>query len=155
MHRASDKRAASRAPRSICDLDLTPLVPRNSSFHSLLLPFNPPPRVLRQSSPVNNDHRKLPGRRKIPRRVHTLSETDDAAALAVRSDRPVIYDGRRHADRSFLPRDYFDARKLRRRERERGKTGTRERERTADCCFRWLASRAFRALCHMTVIGSI
>lgn len=34
-------------------------------------------------APVNNDRRKLPGaRRKIPRRARTLSETDDAAALA-------------------------------------------------------------------------
>jgi len=39
-----------------------------------------------------------------------------------RSDRPVIYDGRRHADRS-CPRDYFDAREL------RGKTRTAARGR--------------------------
>lgn len=96
--------AASRALRSICDPDLTPLA------LELELPKS------RQSSPVNNDRRKLPGRRKIPRRVRTLSETDDAAALAAIGSTGDLR--RAPSRRSFLSRDYFDARKLRRRERD-------------------------------------
>lgn len=92
--------AFSRALRSICDPDLTPLA------LELELPKS------RQSSPVNNDRRKLPGRRKIPRRVRTLSETDDAAALAAIGSTGDLR--RAPSRRSFLSRDYFDARKLRR-----------------------------------------
>lgn len=106
MHRRAIKgdasvAAASRAPRSICDPDLTPLA------LELELPKS------RQSSPVNNDRRKLLGRRKIPRRVRTLSETDDAAVLAAIGSTSDLR--RAPSRRSFLSRDYFDARKLRRR----------------------------------------
>lgn len=110
--------AASRAPRSICDPDLTPLA------LELELPKS------RQSSPVNNDRRKLPGRRKIPRRVRTLSETDDAAALAAIGSTGDLR--RAPSRRSFLSRDYFDARKLRRR-------GTGRRGRAASMLLAFMA----------------
>jgi len=95
---------ASRAPRSICDPDLTPLA------LELELPKS------RQSSPVNNDRRKLPGRGGRSLGELALCQRRMTPRRSPRSDRPVIYDGRRHADRSCVSRDYFDARKLRRRE---------------------------------------